>query len=197
MPRPANPVVRSRLLLAGRDLIHQRGFNGCGVQDITAQAGVPKGSFYNYFDSKEALVIEVLDQYWSAIDARHGLILSNLKMKPLLRIKRFFEGLVDDHRERGFSGGCLIGNVALELSDTSEAARTKIKTLFLTWERMLADCLEDAQRRGDLNRNSNVKELAALLVEAYEGAVMRGKLQQDGRPCERFVQRVLPALLAG
>lgn len=197
MSRPANPVVRSRLLLAGRDLIHKCGFNGCGVQDITARAGVPKGSFYNYFDSKEALATEILDQYWLSIDEQHGPILQNTRMKPLVRIKRFFEGLAQDHHQRGFSGGCLIGNLALELSGTSGPVRTKIKALFATWERMLAECLGEAQQRGDLNGHGNAEELAALLVEAYEGAVMRGKLEQDGRACERFVQRVLPRLLQG
>lgn len=195
MPRPANPAVRSRLLRAGRELMHARGFNGCGVQDITERAQIPKGSFYNYFESKEALAAQILDEYWLSIDERYGPILSNAKMKPLVRVKRFFEGLAEDHRERGFSGGCLIGNMALEMSDTSKAVRSTIKALFATWERMLAECLRQAQQRGEMSARANAEELAAVLIEAYEGAVMRGKLDQDGQACERFVRRVLPRLL--
>ena len=63
-PRPANPETRSRLLERGADLICSRGFNAIGLQEITDAAGVPKGSFYNYFDSKEAFAVEILSEYW-------------------------------------------------------------------------------------------------------------------------------------
>ena len=51
----AKPSARDRILDAAVQTLHERGFNGCGVQDITDAAGVPKGSFYSHFDSKEAL----------------------------------------------------------------------------------------------------------------------------------------------
>lgn len=197
MPRPANLVVRSRLLSTARDMVHQRGFNGCGVQDITEQAGVPKGSFYNYFESKEALAVKILDDYWRAIEEKHGAIFSSVEVKPLVRIRRFFRGLVQDHRERGFPGGCLIGNLALELSETSAVTRGKIKGLFSMWEQMLAACLREAQACGDVDKHRNVKELAAVLIEAYEGAVMRGKIEQDWKACDRFVEKTLPQLVGG
>jgi TetR/AcrR family transcriptional repressor of nem operon len=60
----ARPNVRERLLDAGVEIFHRCGFNGCGVQEITEAAGVPKGSFYNHFASKEALGAAVLDSYW-------------------------------------------------------------------------------------------------------------------------------------
>lgn len=195
MPRPPNPAVRARLLKAGQDLIHTNGFNGCGIQDITAKAGIPKGSFYNYFDSKEALITAILDEYWQVIDDHHVPILLNVRMKPLTRIRKFFEGLAHDHQERGFSKGCLIGNIALELCDSSKAVRAKIAGLVETWELIMADCLREAQEDGELSLSSDPRELAALLIESYEGAVMRGKIENSGKPCDRFVRRVLPRIL--
>ena len=59
MPRPSNPEVRRRLLAAGLDLVHARGFAASGVKDITDAAGVPKGSFYAYFPSKEAFAAAI------------------------------------------------------------------------------------------------------------------------------------------
>src|SRR3984893_12806800 len=70
MPRPANPEVRKRLLAAGLDLIHARGFAASGVKDITEAADVPKGSFYAYFPSKEAFAAAILEHYWSDIEMR-------------------------------------------------------------------------------------------------------------------------------
>jgi len=59
MPRPN---VREKIIDAGLKVLIEKGFNGCGVQDITAAAGVPKGSFYNHFESKEALGGEVVER---------------------------------------------------------------------------------------------------------------------------------------
>ena len=70
MPRPPNPEVRNRLLAAGLDLVHTRGFTASGVKDITDAAGVPKGSFYAYFASKEAFAAAILEHYWPI--SRHG-----------------------------------------------------------------------------------------------------------------------------
>jgi TetR/AcrR family transcriptional regulator, transcriptional repressor for nem operon len=197
MPRPANPAVRAQLLAAGTDLVHRRGFNGCGVQDITNQAGVPKGSFYYYFASKDALAVEILEAYWVNIEERFGPILSNHAIKPSNRVKRFFRALAQDHKERGFSGGCLIGNLALELSEISDDVRIKIKALMSVWEQRLAECLREAQSLGELDKRRNVIELAAILIEGYEGSVIRGKVEQDWRTCDRFADQVVPRLLAG
>ena len=65
MARPSSQDVRERLLEAGVQTFSKSGFNGCSVQDITDAAGVPKGSFYNHFESKEALGAAALEHYWS------------------------------------------------------------------------------------------------------------------------------------
>src|SRR5580693_9524133 len=111
MPRPANPETRSRLLEKGGELVSARGFNATGVQEITAAAGVPKGSFYNYFDSKEAFAVAVLTEY--------GAILNQRRAPPLARIARYFAGLAEFHERRRYAVGCLIGNMALEVTPTS------------------------------------------------------------------------------
>lgn len=195
MPRPANPEVRSRLLSVGRDVVHDRGFNGCGVQDITAAAGVPKGSFYNYFDSKEAFAAEILEDYWQSIEDRHGPILYDARIKPLARIRKFFRALTDDHGKNDYALGCLIGNLSLELSNGSDEARAKLLALLARWQGAIAACLREAQERNDLDRKENTEELAAIVIEAYEGAVMRGKIEQSGEAYERFEKVVLPRLI--
>src|SRR6476660_10211085 len=96
MPRPSNPEVRRRLLAAGLDLVHARGFAASGVKDITDAAGVPKGSFYAYFPSKEALAVAILEHYWADIDLRLLPIL-DAEGSALDRITRFFHALAGDH----------------------------------------------------------------------------------------------------
>jgi TetR/AcrR family transcriptional regulator, transcriptional repressor for nem operon len=195
MPRPPNPEVRSRLLSIGREVVLDRSFNGCGVQDITEAAGVPKGSFYNYFESKETFAAEILEDYWQSIEDRHGPILYDARLKPLTRIARFFRGLTHDHGAAEFAFGCLIGNLSLELSNSSEVTRSKLTAVLHRWQSALTACLREAQERHELNGKQNIDELAEVLIEAYEGAVMRCKVEQSGKALERFEKLVLPRLL--
>jgi TetR/AcrR family transcriptional repressor of nem operon len=186
MPRPANPRVRAALLEAGERLIHERGYNGAGVQEIVDAAGVPKGSFYGYFESKEALLVAVVERYWDDVQARHGALLEDASRPPRERIAAFFAAMSDDHELRNFALGCLLGSTALEMSNPSDAARASLSSLFGQWEERLAAVLAE----GGLAR-----ELAPALIEAWEGAAMRGKIAQDREPYERFERITLPRLL--
>jgi TetR/AcrR family transcriptional regulator, transcriptional repressor for nem operon len=195
MPRPPNPAVRSRLVSAGHDVVLNQGFNGCGVQEITAAAGVPKGSFYNYFASKEAFASEILETYWQSIEVRHVPHLRDARIKPLDRITRFFRAISDDHAKHGFKFGCLIGNLSIELSNCSDETRQRLSSILSRWEALLAGCLREAQKQGDLRKGRDATQIAAILVEAYEGAIMRGKVEHSAKACERFEKIVLPLLL--
>ena len=149
MPRPSNPEVRKRLLAAGLDLIHSRGFAASGVKDITDAAGVPKGSFYAYFPSKEAFAAAILDAYWVDIETRLVPILhGDGSMQE--RITRFFHALADDHEAANFLLGCLIGNLSLELSSSSEPIRAQLISVLERWGSALAACL----RSGESSRGS-------------------------------------------
>src|ERR1700727_518445 len=125
MPRPPNPEVRKRLLAAGLELIHLRGFAASGVKDITDAAGVPKGSFYAYFPSKEAFASAILDAYWVDIETRLVPILhGDGSMQE--RVTRFFHALADDHKTPNFLLGCFIVNLSLELSRSREPIRAPL-----------------------------------------------------------------------
>ena len=196
MPRPANPETRSRLLEKGGDLVSSRGFNATGVQEITAAAGVPKGSFYNYFDSKEAFAVEVLSEYWDSVVEIYGPILADNQIPPLTRITRYFAGLAEFHEQRQYAFGCLIGNMALEVTTSSEEVRAKLAVIYREWSASLADCLREAQARKEFAPGRNVSQLATALIDAFEGAVMRAKVQRSRAPFDSFERCVLPCLLA-
>jgi TetR/AcrR family transcriptional repressor of nem operon len=195
MPRPINPKVQSRLLSLGAELVRANGFNATGVQEITAAAGVPKGSFYNYFDSKEAFAVAILDEYWTAIVDKYGPRLRESALGPRARIAAFFEGLAAFHAQHGFSLGCLVGNLALEVSGSSEEARAKLVGIFRDWSSMLSDSLSEAEACGEIRRGVDRHELARALIDAFEGAVLRAKVERDGAPFRRFQDLVLPSLL--
>jgi TetR/AcrR family transcriptional repressor of nem operon len=196
MPRPANPETRSRLLEKGGDLVSSHGFNATGVQEITAAAGVPKGSFYNYFDSKEAFAVEVLAEYWDSVVEFYGPILMDYATAPLARIARYFAGLAEFHEQRQYAFGCLIGNMALEVTTSSEHVRVKLASIYREWSASLTDCLREAQARGELAHARDASQLAVALIDAFEGAVMRAKVERSRAPFDSFERCVLPCLFA-
>jgi TetR/AcrR family transcriptional repressor of nem operon len=195
MPRPPNPEVRRRLLAAGLELVHARGFSASGVKDITDAAGVPKGSFYAYFPSKEAFAAAILDHYWSDIEERLLPILDADGVAPE-RIARFFHALADEHESGDFLLGCLVGNLSLELGGSSEPVRAELVRILDRWDAALTACVHSGQGgSGGIRADLDAGELASLLIEAWEGAALRGKVTRTRAPYERFETVTLPALL--
>ena len=196
MPRPPNPEVRRRLLAAGRDLVHARGFSASSVKDITDAAGVPKGSFYAYFESKEAFAAAILEHYWADIETR---------LLPILdgdgpaqeRITRFFHALADEHEAGDFLLGCLVGNMSLELGGSSEPVRAELVRILDHWDAALTACVRSGQSGsgGGVRTDLDAGELASRLIEAWEGAALRGKVTRSRAPYERFEAVTIPALL--
>ncbi len=195
MPRPSNPEIRHRLLTDGGRVIHSLGFNGAGVQDIVAAANVPKGSFYSYFDSKEAFAAEVLQAYWTSVEDRHGKVMYDARIKPLERIERLFALLVADQMADQFKLGCLVGNLSLELASVSGDVRAALARILARWEGMIVTCLDEAKMRQELAADCNTAQLAAIIIETWEGAVLRSKVEGNGDACQRFLAVTLKRLL--
>jgi TetR/AcrR family transcriptional repressor of nem operon len=195
MPRPPNPEVRRRLLAAGLYLVHARGFAASGVKDITNAAGVPKGSFYAYFPSKEAFAAAILEHYWADIETR---------LLPILdadgpvqeRIARFFHALADEHEAGDFLLGCLIGNLSLELGGSSDDVRVELARILDRWDKALTACVRSGQNgSGEIPGDLDAGQLAARLIEAWEGAALRGKVTRSRNPYDGFEAVTVPALL--
>ena len=195
MPRLPNPDVRKRLIEAGIRLFLRQGFNGTGVQEITSAANIPKGSFYAYFDTKEAFSIAVCEEYWGRVELRLGWILKDAKHKPLDRIARFFKALTDEQVKNSYAFGCLIGNLSLEMASASTEVRSKLADIFERWEVPIVACLREAQTAHDLSAENDLREIAGSIIESWEGAAMRAKVEQRRRPYRRFEAVVLPGIL--
>ena len=194
MPRPPNPEVRRRLLTAGLELVHARGFAASGVKDITDKAGVPKGSFYAYFSSKEAFAAALLHHYWTDIETRLLPILDTDGLAPQ-RISRFFHALADEHEAGDFLLGCLVGNLSLELGGSSEPVRAELARILDRWDDALTACVRSGQGDSGIRTDIDAGQLASLLIEAWEGAALRGKVTRSRIPYDRFEAVTVPALL--
>ena len=197
MPRAS---VRDQLIESAVEVFHARGFNGCSVQDIVEAAGIPKGSFYNHFDSKEALGVEVVRSYTAlvgayVVEAGAPEILSG-EGTPLERIRAYFEAVIEQNVSCGVRKGCLLGNFATELAPHSAEIAKAVTDALDSWSAAVAQALAQAQEAGELSRDADVHALARYLVDGYEGAAARAKLIGDRAPMDEFIQTTFDFLLA-
>jgi TetR/AcrR family transcriptional regulator, transcriptional repressor for nem operon len=196
----ARASVRDRLVASAVEVFHARGFNGCSVQDIVDAAGVPKGSFYNHFDSKEALGVEVVRAYTAlvgayVVEAGAADILSGEGM-PLQRIRAYFEAVIEQNVSCGVRKGCLLGNFAIELAPHSSEIATAVTDALDNWSAAVALALAQAQDAGELSQDADVGSLARYLVDGYEGAATRAKLIGDRAPMDEFIRTTFDFLLS-
>jgi TetR/AcrR family transcriptional repressor of nem operon len=186
--------VRERLLAAAFDALHSNGFNATGVQDITDAAQVPKGSFYNHFESKDALGVEVVAHY-VAKGAERRQALVDGPGAPLGRLKAYFKCLNRLGPASGFSRGCLLGNLSAELASQSPDIRQALAEALADWTKDIARVVAEAQEAGDVARDLPAATLAAFLLNAWEGAVLRSRVDRSSAPLEAFMKVTFSKIL--
>ena len=185
---------KEEILLAGMSVMKESGYNGTSVKDIVDAAGVPKGSFYNYFDSKESFALDAID--FAANDGRGyaEAVLKASDVAPLERLMNFFKSGTDCACEHEFKVGCFIGNMCQEMADSSERIRCKLDQVLNGNTRMIASVIEEGQSDGTISSSGDAKMLAEFLFNAWEGALMRAKAAKSRTPLDAFLKMLVEIL---
>jgi TetR/AcrR family transcriptional repressor of nem operon len=179
------PPTRQKIVTAAEDRFHIHGYSACSVQDIVDQAGVPKGSFYNHFKTKELMAVEVLANY---VDSSKREILTDEAFTPLERIRRHFRFFIERYERNGFSRGCLIGNLSAESSEATPILRKALSDSLSTWTELLAAAIDQGQRSGEIRIGAEPVQVARFLVNSWEGSVLRMKLTASREPLDDFFE---------
>ncbi len=148
--------------------------------------GVPKGSFYHYFDSKEAFGAELIaryDDYFARILQRH---FDDTSRSPLARLRAFCADAQAGMARHAYQRGCLIGNLGQEMGALPESFRGQLREVFGAWQARTAACLSAAQTEGELSAQADCAQLAAFFWIGWEGAVLRAKLERSPAALEIF-----------
>jgi TetR/AcrR family transcriptional repressor of nem operon len=181
--------VRDKIVEAALERFHALGFSACGVQEIVDKAGVPKGSFYNYFKSKELLAVEVLEVY--AQGSRREL-LADKGVAPVERLRAHLEFLASRYARFGYSKGCLIGNIAAETSDHMPIVRKALAQGLANWTKLVAAAIREGQEDGSIEARLDADQVARFLINSWEGAVIRMKIANSRQPLDDFFSVTLP-----
>lgn len=180
----ARHSVREQLIDAGLQTLQLNGFNGCAVQDITQAAGVPKGSFYNHFESKEALALQALERFWESGAERRAL-LSDVSFDPVERLQRHFRALSDAVTIQNFRKGCLIGNFSSEMAQNDEI-RQRLASIYASWSRAVESCIQEAADKGARPAGPSGRVYCEFLAECLGGLCSPSKSGAAARSAGSF-----------
>jgi len=176
--------------------MHYKGYNDTGIKEITDAAGIPKGSFYNYFKSKEQFAISALDYMSQRTLHLINSHLGDQTKPPLDRITGFFAEMVEKNiRELNFKKGCFIGNLCQEMADVNTSIGKKIDDILRNYTATLSRCLDEAQKKGDIRTDYDVDTLAEFIFNSWEGALMRMKASRNAQPLTAFMDILMGVLL--
>lgn len=196
MPRPAGKTnVPNQLLAAGRELFSLHGYNATGIQQITDLAGVPKGSFYNHFDSKEAFAAVIIDQYAEQMRLGWEQMMQAAPAQPLAAISFVFAQMIAHYERAASWKGCLVGNFAAEMAESSELCRQRLADAMAGWRSSLAGLIRDAQAAGEVRQDMDAAKLSALMWDVWEGALLRMAVDRSVAPLRESVDLMLNHLL--
>lgn len=178
--------TKQRLLDAGLPMLLKHGYNDLGIQALLETTKTPKGSFYHHFADKEGFALQVIDQYMGQVHAGLDACLGDEARPPLERVRWFFESTQQKYREEGYMG-CLLGGLGQELAGVSDVFRRKIENCFSEIAARISLCLEEARATGDIPSDSDPRQMASLLVDCWEGAALRSRLQGDAAPLQAML----------
>lgn len=184
------------LLDTGLALLEEHGFNATGIQEITAKAGIPKGSFYNYFASKEEFAAAIIAHYSQTRLVQWQALWQEQPAEDADGILRVLFGYLDaKYAAASPKKGCLLGNLAGEISEASEECRQALQTAIQAYKAVVIKGVERGQQTGRLRCDASPEALADLIWDVWQGALLRMKVENSIEPVRRDLALLLKTLL--
>ena len=189
-------TVKNKILETGSEIIHLKGFNHTGIQEILEAAGVPKGSFYHYFKNKEDFGLQVIDYFNEHFSTVCNDIIEDDTQSPREKIKQILKRFIEFFRSKDCAYGCPIGNLSQEMGDLSPSFQDKLKGAMDSMVEMYAGLIRQGQETGEISPLLNAKKAADFLVSGWEGALIRMKIEKSLEPLENHYNFMFEHILA-
>jgi TetR/AcrR family transcriptional repressor of nem operon len=172
-------------------MLTERGYHGTGLQQLLQGTGIPKGSFYNYFPSKETFSAEAIGHYIEPFIRQLDDYLSRPDLGALSAIETYFADLVDELDRNHFRGGCLLGNLIGEMGDSGGQCVDALRDAFHRYRDKLEQGLVRAQAEGSVRADLSPAVMADLLADAWQGALLRMKIERSVKPLKDTLDHLL------
>jgi TetR/AcrR family transcriptional repressor of nem operon len=179
--RRPRPVIghKDRLLRQGMKEFYDVGFHGVTVDTVLSHAGVPKGSFYHHFGSKETFALAVLDEYTAWQMAQLESWSSRTELSVPDRLHGYYLAMVDGFVRSSFRRGCLAGKFSSELAAGTPAMRRRLRASLDDWHERVETLIADGQQAGDVRTDVSARQLADATLALIQGAFVLGLSTRD------------------
>lgn len=189
--------TKASILKATADIVRVNGYHSTGIEELVTAAGIPKGSFYFYFKSKEDFGLQLIDHYTEGIISWAERLCSDTSTPPLSKLRGFFDRSFTALERNDFKGGCPIGNLSMEMADVSESFRQKLNGAFAAIKECIFALLQEARERGEIPDHLDVGQLCEFIVAGWQGALLQAKVTKSTAPRQAFEHMVFERLLKG
>ncbi|UZE96747.1 TetR/AcrR family transcriptional regulator [Alkalimarinus alittae] len=178
MPRPRrSEQTREALIENGIEQLSLNGYHGTGIKQILDAVNVPKGSFYNYFASKEAFVAEILREYSHQYLKILDDYVANSEESPLDKIKTIYEFMLTKFSNENCQRGCLVGSIAAEIGNQSEVCQAAmLESVALSKERV-STLIQQAQDRREIRNDLTADQVTNIFWATWEGSLLKMKME--------------------
>ena len=177
-------------------LLWSKGYNATSVNDIVKEAGIPKGSFYFYFESKEDFAVKAIERYFTLMFTPAREILENKSISPKQRLLDFHEfrhSILKN--EMDCKMGCMACNLGSEMAEHNEKIRTAILEKEQLVLSIITEVIQEAQDYGEINNSMNAKDIAAFIEDAGKGAMVSMKEMKSSYPIDNLMNIIRNILL--
>ncbi len=189
--------TRDHLIDVGVGLMHRHGYNATGLKEILEAAGVPKGSFYHHFASKEEFAVATLNRYVCQ-EAEHAeTVLNDSSISPMKRLKRYFTDLIRIYGQKGPIPGCMMGRFSFEIAAESDLLRKHLSTSFREWQSAIASVIHLAVEQKELPPETDAQALSGFLLNSWQGALVRSQAEKSDAPLKTFMHYSFEVLMKG
>ena len=178
---------REDILEKGMEIIRMQGYHNTGINDILEICGIPKGSFYNFFTSKEDFGIQVIEFYGKQYQNIARSFFTDEKFSPFQRLKNFYQSIIEINENEDYLNGCLINNLCNETAGIYDSFS---KSLDIQLQGMIYEislCIQEAQKIGEVRDDFSARELAAFIHYNAYGAHAHMKSTRSAEPLELFL----------
>ena len=187
-------ATRDRIVAAAARLMIEQGVARTTIEDIQAAAGVSPSQLYHYFPGKDALVSAVIEQQTAQVlDIQHSGLGSLDTIDSLTNWRDLMVGILTDAQ---CAGGCPLGSLASDLSESDPVARIQLAGAFARWEGMIRDGLIQMQQRGKLAADADPAGLAVAMLAAVQGGLLLSQVRRDPAPLRIAVDTMIDHLHA-
>lgn len=187
--------AKKRILKAGARIIQHKGYNDAGLQEILDSAGVPKGSFYFHFKTKENFGLQLIDYLSEFFLERADELLEAEGENCIERIKTWLDWQADSLKTNDFKGGCPFGNLSQEMAGRNDLFRDRLDDVFGRLREKLSAILLKAQERREIVCEYEASDAADFILNAWQGTLLQMKVAKSMAPRESFDRMVFGHLL--